>query len=117
MKKIVVVDDAEFMRLALKTSLEKNGYEVVGEAENGLKGLELYKSKKPDIITLDITMPIMEGIATLKEIMKYDPKANVIMVSALGQESKVRQAVVLGAKSFIVKPFGDETLLKAISIF
>ena len=117
MKKIVVVDDAEFMRLALKTSLEKNGYEVVGEAENGLKGLELYKSKKPDIITLDITMPIMEGIATLKEIMKYDPKANVIMVSALGQETKVRQAVILGAKSFIVKPFGDETLLKAISIF
>ncbi len=117
MKKIVVVDDAEFMRLALKTALEKNGYEVVGEAENGLKGLELYKSKKPDIITLDITMPIMEGIATLKEIMKYDPKANVIMVSALGQETKVRQAVILGAKSFIVKPFGDETLLKAISIF
>jgi two-component system chemotaxis response regulator CheY len=117
MKKILVVDDAAFMRLSLKTSLEKNGYDVVGEAENGLKAIEMYKKLKPEIVTMDITMPDMDGIEALAQIMKYDPKAQVIMLSAMGQEVKIREAVLLGAKGFIVKPFKEDYLIKALSKF
>ncbi len=117
MKKILVVDDAAFMRLSLKTSLEKNGYDVVGEAENGLKAIEMYKKLNPEIVTMDITMPDMDGIEALAQIMKYDPKAQVIMLSAMGQEVKIREAVLLGAKGFIVKPFKEDYLIKALSKF
>ncbi|AGF57376.1 MULTISPECIES: response regulator [Clostridium] len=117
MKKVLVVDDAAFMRLSLKTSLEKNGYEVVGEADNGLKAVEMYKMLKPEIVTMDITMPEMDGIEALGEIMKYDPKAQVIMLSAMGQEVKIKEAVLLGAKGFVVKPFKEDYLIKALSKF
>lgn len=117
MKKILVVDDAAFMRLSLKTMLEKNGFEVVGEANNGFKAIEMYKMLTPDIVTMDITMPDMDGIEALAEIIKFDPKANVIMLSAMGQEVKIREAVLIGAKGFVVKPFKEDYLLKALSKF
>ncbi len=115
MKKILIVDDAAFMRLSLKTMLERNGFEVLGEAENGRKAIEMYKMLKPEIVTMDITMPDMDGVEALAEIMKFDPKANVIMLSAMGQEEKIRDAVILGAKNFIVKPFKEEFLIKTLS--
>ena len=115
MKKILIVDDAAFMRLSLKTMLEKNGFEVVGEAENGRKAIEKYKILKPDVVTMDITMPDMDGVEALSEIMKFDSKANVIMLSAMVQEEKIRDAVLLGAKNFIVKPFKEEFLIKTLS--
>lgn len=117
MKKILIVDDALFMRVTLKTMLEKNNFEVVGDAENGIKAIEMYKLLKPDIVTMDITMPQMEGIEALKEIIEFDPDAKVIMVSALGQETKVKEAIIIGAKGFVVKPFKEEYLVKALSKF
>ena len=117
MKKILVVDDAAFMRLTLKTMLEKNGFEVVGEAENGFKAIEMYKMLNPEIVTMDITMPDMDGVEALAEIIKFDSKAKVIMLSAMGQEGKIRDAVLNGAKGFIVKPFKEDYLLKALSKF
>ena len=92
-------------------------YEVVGEAENGRKAIEMYKMLNPEIVTMDITMPDMDGIEALGEIIKFDSKANIIMLSAMGQEAKIREAVILGAKGFIVKPFKEEYLLKALSKF
>lgn len=115
MKRILVVDDATFMRLSLKNMIDKNGFEVVGEAENGIKAVNMYKKLKPDIVTMDITMPKMEGIEALEKILEIDPKANVLMVSALGQETKIRQAVIIGAKGFIVKPFKEDDLIKALN--
>lgn len=117
MKRVLITDDAAFMRLALKTMLVKNGFEIVGEAENGEVAVEKYKTLKPDIITLDITMPIMDGIAALKEIKAFDKNAKVMMISAMGQESIVRDAIMAGAQGFIIKPFNEETVVKAFSKF
>lgn len=117
MKKILIVDDAAFMRLSLKNILQNNGFEVVGEAQDGIEAVELYLKFKPDIVTMDITMPKMEGIEALENIIKIDADATVIMVSAIGQESKVKKAILAGAKGFIVKPFKEETLIKSISKF
>ena len=102
------------MRMAIKTMLEKNGYEIIAEAENGAIGVEKYKELKPDIVTMDITMPEMGGIEALKVIREYDPKAKVVMLSAMGQESMVKEAVMSGAKSFIVKPFKEDQVLLTI---
>jgi len=113
-KRILIVDDSAFMRLSLKNLLEGNGYEVVGEAENGLVGVEKYKELNPDIVTLDITMPEMDGLTALNEIMQFDPNAKVVIVSAMGQEANVRQAVLNGASNFIVKPFTTEHVLRAL---
>ncbi len=115
MKKILIVDDAAFMRLAIKTTLEKSGFQVVGEAANGLEGIQKFIELRPDIVTLDITMPEMTGLEALKAIIKKDASAKVVMVSAMGQEAMVREAVIHGAKSFIVKPFKDEQLIKTIN--
>ncbi|MDP4164398.1 MAG: response regulator [Bacillota bacterium] len=119
MIKVMVVDDAAFMRLAIKKVLEKNGFEVVGEAENGAVSVVKYKECNPDIVTMDITMPDMTGIEALKQIRSFDPKAKIVMVSAMGQESMVKEAIMNGAKSFIVKPYKEEhitqTLLKIAS--
>lgn len=115
MKKVLIVDDAIFMRLALKSILEKNGFEVIGEAENGAAGIEKYKELKPDLVTMDITMPEMDGIEALKEIRSIDPKSKVIMISAVGQEANIRKSIVLGAKSFIVKPFKNEHVIKTLT--
>lgn len=113
-KKVLICDDAAFMRMMIKDILTKNGYEVVGEAENGLKAIEKYKEVKPDLVLMDITMPEMDGIQALKEIMDFDSSAKVIMCSAMGQQSMVIDSIQAGAKDFIVKPFQAERVLEAI---
>lgn len=115
MLKVLVVDDAIFMRLALKRMLERNGYDVVGEAENGRVAVQKYKELRPDIVTMDITMPEMDGIQAVTEIKKFDSKPKIIMISALGQESYIKQAVLLGVTGFIVKPFKEDNVIKALS--
>jgi len=114
-KRVLIVDDAAFMRMMIKDILSKNGYEVVGEADNGLVGIEKYKEFKPDLVTMDITMPEMDGIAATKEILGFDNKARVIMCSAMGQQAMVIDAIQAGAKDFIVKPFQPERVLEAVS--
>ena len=114
MKKIMIVDDAAFMRLTIKNMLKKSPHVVIGEAENGRAAIERYKELGPDIVTMDITMPELDGLSALKEIIRMDPGARVIMVSAMGQETMVREAIVSGAKGFIVKPFKEEGILSAI---
>lgn len=113
-KSILIVDDAAFMRMMIKNILLKNGFEVVGEAENGKIAVELYRESKPDLVTMDITMPEMEGIEAVKAIREYDPNASIIMCSAMGQQSMVMDAIQAGAKDFIVKPFQQDRLLQAI---
>ncbi|AEB75768.1 response regulator [Clostridium botulinum C] len=114
MSKVLIVDDAAFMRMMIKDILEKNGYEVVGEASNGIKAVELYKSEKPDVVTMDITMPDMDGIEAVKEIKAFDPAAKIIMCSAMGQQTMVMDAIKSGAKDFIVKPFQADRVLEAV---
>lgn len=114
MKKVLIVDDAAFMRLTIKTMLERNGFEVAGDAANGLEAVQKYKQLKPDIVTMDITMPDMSGIDALKAILAMDPNAKVVMVSAMGQEALVREAIINGAKSFIVKPFREDQMIKTL---
>lgn len=114
-KRILLVDDAVFMRMMLKDILQKNGYEVVGEAENGAVALEKYKELKPDLVIMDITMPEVDGIQAVKDIKKYDSSANIIMCSAMGQQAMVIEAIQAGAKDFIVKPFQAERVLEAVS--
>ncbi|RPF42942.1 two-component system chemotaxis response regulator CheY [Thermodesulfitimonas autotrophica] len=113
-KRVLIVDDAAFMRMMIKNILTKNGYEVVGEAENGMAAVELYKQLKPDLVTMDITMPEMDGIAGVKAIRAVDPNAKIIMVSAMGQQAMVMEAIQAGAKDFIVKPFQQERILQAM---
>ena len=112
--RVLVVDDAAFMRMMVKDILGKNGYEIVGEAENGLKALEKYQELKPDLTTMDITMPEMDGITAVKEIKKVDPNAKVIMCSAMGQQARVIEAIQAGARDFIVKPFQPDRVLEAV---
>ncbi len=113
-KGILLVDDAAFMRMMLKDILVKNGYEVLGEAENGLKAVEKYKELSPDLVIMDITMPEMDGIDAVKEIKKTDANATVIMCSAMGQQAMVIEAIQSGAKDFIVKPFQADRILEAV---
>ena len=113
-KNILIVDDAAFMRMMIKNILVKNGYDVVGEAENGQIAFELYKQLKPDLVTMDITMPEMDGIDGVKAIRGFDPNANVIMCSAMGQQAMVMEAIQAGAKDFVVKPFQQDRILQAI---
>lgn len=113
-KRVLIVDDAIFMRMKLKDILESNGYEVVAEAENGAQAIEKYKTERPDIVTMDITMPEMDGIEALKGIKAEDPEATVIMCSAMGQQSMVMEAIQSGAVDFIVKPFDAERVIKSI---
>lgn len=115
MKRVLIVDDAAFMRMTLKRMLEKNGFEVVGEAENGFTGVKKYNECRPDLVTMDITMPEMDGIQALKMIRGINPEARVLMVSAMGQEGMVREAIVSGAKSFVVKPFNEEQVVQIIN--
>jgi len=112
--KVLIVDDAAFMRMMIKEILSKNGYTVVGEASDGAQAIEKYKELGPDLVTMDITMPEMDGIAALKEIKKLDPSARVIMCSAMGQQAMVIDAIQAGAKDFIVKPFQADRVLEAI---
>lgn len=113
-KKILIVDDAAFMRMMIKDILTKNGYEIAGEAQDGREAVEKYKELEPDLVTMDITMPEMDGITALKEIKQIDPDAVVIMCSAMGQQAMVIDAIQAGAKDFIVKPFQADRVLEAI---
>ncbi|KEI13065.1 chemotaxis protein CheY [Clostridium novyi B str. ATCC 27606] len=114
MSKVLIVDDAAFMRMMIKDILEKNGYEIVGEASNGIQAVELYKSEKPDVVTMDITMPDMDGIEAVKAIRAFDSDAKIIMCSAMGQQTMVMDAIKSGAKDFIVKPFQADRVLEAV---
>jgi len=114
MARVLVVDDAAFMRKMVGDALAKGGHEVVGEASNGQEAVESFQALRPDIMTLDITMPEKDGLTALKEIMALDPSARVVMCSALGQESKVLEAVKSGAKDFVVKPFQPSRVLEAV---
>ena len=114
MKKVLLVDDAAFMRMMLKDILTKGGYEVVGEAQNGNEAIQLYKDLKPDIVTMDITMPDCDGIQALKAIKSECSDANVVMCSAMGQQALVVEAIQSGAKDFIVKPFQADRVIEAL---
>jgi len=113
--KILVVDDAAFMRMNVKNILNREGYDDILEAENGEMAVEKYKKENPDLVTLDITMPEMDGIEALKKIKEYDSDATVIMCSAMGQQSMVIEAIDAGAKDFIVKPFDKGKIKEAVS--
>ncbi|WP_409294367.1 response regulator [Peribacillus sp. SCS-26] len=113
--RILIVDDAAFMRMMIKDILTKNGYDVVAEAADGQQAIEKYKEHQPDLVTMDITMPEKDGIAALKEIKQSDPAAKIIMCSAMGQQAMVIDAIQAGAKDFIVKPFQADRVLEAIS--
>ena len=115
MAKIIVVDDAKFMRMTLANILTKANHEVIGEGENGEEAIKLYRKLKPDLMTMDITMPIMSGLDAVKEIKKEFPSAKVIMCSAMGQQKMVVEAIEAGAKDFIVKPFDEGRVLDEIN--
>lgn len=115
MARIMVVDDAAFMRMMLKDILTKGGYEVVGEAENGLRAVDKYKELTPDLVLMDITMPELDGIGAVKQIKGVDPGAKIIMCSAMGQQAMVLESIQAGAKDFIVKPFQADRILEAVS--
>ncbi|OGL43822.1 MAG: two-component system response regulator [Candidatus Schekmanbacteria bacterium RBG_13_48_7] len=113
--RVLIVDDAIFMRSMLKDILVRHGFKVVGEAENGKDAVEKYKEVNPDMVTMDIVMPQMNGIESVKEILKHDPKAWIVMCSALGQEALVTESIEAGAKDFIVKPFSPDKVVKIIT--
>lgn len=113
-KRVLICDDAAFMRMMIKDILVKNGYEVVGEAENGAIAVEKYAELKPDLVLMDITMPEMDGIQALKNIKEQHPESTIIMCSAMGQQAMVIEAIQSGAKDFIVKPFQADRVVEAV---
>jgi two-component system chemotaxis response regulator CheY len=115
LKKVLIVDDAAFMRLNLKNIIKEMDFEIVAEAENGLEAIEKYKEHSPDIVTMDITMPEMDGITATKEIKSFDDSANILVCSAMGQQSLVIDAIEAGAKDFIVKPFERQRIKDAMN--
>ncbi|MBS4172629.1 response regulator [Bacillus sp. FJAT-49736] len=115
MAKVLVVDDAKFMRVTLTNMLENGNHQVIGEAENGLQATELYRTLKPDVVTMDITMPEMTGIEAVKQIISEFPDAKIIMCSSMGQQQMVLSAIEAGAKDYIVKPFDESRVNAAIS--
>lgn len=112
--RVLVVDDAAFMRMMIKDILTKNDFEIVGEAENGAIAVEKWKELRPDLTTMDITMPEMDGITAVKEIKKLEPGAKIIMCSAMGQQAMVIEAIQAGARDFIVKPFQPDRVIEAV---
>lgn len=115
MARILVVDDAKFMRMTLSNILTKADHDVIGEGENGEEAIRLYRELKPDLVTMDITMPVLSGLDAVKVIKKEDPTAKVIMCSAMGQQKMVVEAIEAGAKDFIVKPFDESRVIDAVS--
>ncbi len=111
---VLIVDDALFMRMMIRDILSKDGFEVVGEAENGVEAVERFKEMKPDLVTMDIVMPEMDGIEAVKQIMKIDPDAKILMCSAMGQQPLVVEALEAGAKDFIIKPFQPSKVIEAV---
>jgi len=114
MARVLVVDDAAFMRKVVSDALASGGHEVIGEAGNGAEAVQRYQELSPELVTLDITMPEKDGLAALREILTLEPGAKIVMCSALGQESKVLEAIKSGAKDFVVKPFQPDRVLDAI---
>jgi two-component system chemotaxis response regulator CheY len=114
MARVLIVDDAAFMRKMLSDALSSGGHEVVGEASNGNEAVQQFQELRPELTTLDITMPEKDGLQALREILSFDPTARVVMCSALGQESKVLESIKAGAKDFVVKPFQAERVLQAV---
>lgn len=115
MPRILVVDDNAFMRNNIKNVLTGAGFDVVAEASDGVEAISMYQSSGPDLVTLDITMPNMDGVQALKELRSIDPAAKIIMVSAMGQEALVVEAITAGAADFVVKPFQPERVVDAIN--
>ncbi|MFW6386404.1 MAG: response regulator [Bacillota bacterium] len=113
MKSVLIVDDAAFMRLNLKNIL-KEDYEIAGESENGKEAVEMYQELEPDYVTMDITMPVMDGLEAIKAIKDIDPDAQIVVCSAMGQQKMVIQAIESGAQDFIVKPFKEERVINAV---
>ena len=112
--RVLIIDDLAFMRTAIKTVVEEAGMEVAGEAENGKDGIFLYMKTKPDIVLLDIVMPVMDGVTALQRLIQADPAARIIMCSALGEQSLIVRAIQLGARDFVVKPFQPKRIVSAI---
>lgn len=115
MPRILVVDDNAFMRSNLRSVLTSAGFEVVAEAADGLEAISMYQSSGPDLVTLDITMPNMDGVQALRELRSLDPEARIVMVSALGQEALVVEAITAGAADFVVKPFQPQRVVDAVT--
>lgn len=115
MARILIVDDTELMRKTLTTILERENHEVVGHAKNGLEAIELFKQTNPDLVTMDITMPIMNGIEAIKKIVRIDHQAKIVVCSAMGQQKIIVQAIEEGAKDFIVKPFYEANVVETIN--
>lgn len=115
MARILIVDDAKFMRITLTNIVKKANHEIVGEAENGREAVRLYRELKPDLVTMDITMPEMSGLDAVKEIKRDFRDAKIIMCSAMGQQKMVVDAIEAGAKDFIVKPFDESQVIDSIS--
>lgn len=114
MKTVLIIDDAMFMRSALRMILERSGFQVIGEAADGKAGVEKYKELRPDIVTMDITMPEMDGISAVRQIIGIDSNAKIVIISSMGQERFVIDAIKAGAKSFIIKPFKEEFVIKTL---
>ena len=114
MSKVLIVDDSLLLRNIIKNQLSAQGYEIIGEAKNGEEAIAMYKSQKPDIVTMDITMDGMNGLDAAKEILAQDASAKIIMVSALGEDEIMSKAIRLGVKDFIVKPFVPDRLISAV---
>lgn len=114
MKKVLIVDDTKFMRNILAGILKKKDLEIAGEAVNGREAIEKYKELRPDIVTMDIIMPEIDGIMAVKEIIKFDPNAKILMCSAMGQQALVIEAIQAGAKDFVIKPFQPTRVLEAV---
>lgn len=113
MATVLVVDDAAFMRMRVGKLLSQNGFQVL-EAENGLEALNMYREHKPDLVLMDITMPVMDGITALKEIRQVDSQAKVVMVSAMGQQAMVIESIKAGARDFVVKPYDPGNVMASV---
>jgi len=113
-KSVLIVDDARIIRNILRALIQKMGLKVVGEAVNGSEAIRLYDELRPDLVTMDITMPVVDGLTATKSILGSDPRANIIMVTSVGQESVMKEAILLGARDFIVKPFNEDRIKSAI---
>ena len=111
---VLIVDDLAFIKIVLRDILERSGFRVAGEASNGAQALTMYQDVRPDVVLMDITMPDMDGLTALRKIREIDPEARVIICSALGQQKLILQAIQLGAKDFIVKPFQPPRVISAL---
>jgi two-component system chemotaxis response regulator CheY len=114
MRSVLIVDDIAYVRKTMKQILTSHGYRVVGEAENGEEAVRLYQETRPDFVTMDLVMPVMNGVEATRQILRHDPEANILILSSMMQENMVTDAILAGAKDYIVKPFQTEEVLKVI---